>query len=157
MQGGNNLPIMEYISNSLEDTMSFAEKMAKKTKPGDIICLSGSLGAGKTSFAKGFARGLGIKGHVNSPTFTLMQVYEDGTLPMYHFDLYRLAESFAEGEQIDFDTLDEIGFFDYLNESGVCLLEWAEYAKDLIPKNAIWVKIDVHGDTRKIFIEGSVK
>ena len=140
------------ISRSLEETMAFAAKMAGQAKAGDIICLSGNLGAGKTAFAKGFAKGLGVSGHVNSPTFTLMQIYEDGRLPLYHFDLYRLAEFLQSGTQIDADTLDDIGFFEYLEDNAICLIEWAEYAIDLIPNNAIWVNIEILDDFRKITV-----
>ena len=140
------------ISRSLEETMAFAAEMASQAKAGDIICLSGNLGAGKTAFAKGFAKGLGVSGHVNSPTFTLMQIYEDGRLPLYHFDLYRLAEFLEEGIQIDADTLDDIGFFEYLEDEAICLIEWAEYAIDLIPSNASWVKIEILDDFRKITV-----
>ena len=133
---------MKYESYSPEDTMGFGAEMAKKAKAGDVICLCGSLGAGKTAFAKGFAKGLGVAGHVNSPTFTLMQIYEDGRLPLYHFDLYRLMELLDEGGQIDVDTLEDIGFFDYLDGDGVCLIEWAEYGRDFMPDEAVWVRIE---------------
>ena len=141
---------MEYESNSPEDTMAFAEKLAQQAKPGDIICLSGPMGAGKTAFAQGYARGLGFDGYVNSPTFTLMQIYEGGRIPLYHFDLYRL-----EGQP---EALDDIGFLDYLETTdgwsvadgcpaaSVSLIEWPEYAGDIIPADAIWVKISVVED-----------
>jgi len=144
--------MISYSSHSLEETLDFAADMAAKAKAGDIICLNGNLGAGKTAFAKGFAKGLGINGYVNSPTFTLMQIYEDGRLPMYHFDLYRLAESLEYGNHIDADTLEDIGFFEYLDAKGICLIEWAEYAGDLIPKNASWIDIEICDDFRKINI-----
>ena len=134
--------MMAYESYSPEDTMAVGAKMAKKAKAGDIICLCGSLGSGKTAFAQGFAQGLGVQGHVNSPTFTLMQIYDSGRLPLYHFDLYRLMELLDEDAQIDSDTLDDIGFLDYLDGSGVTLVEWAAYGRDTIPDRAIWVSID---------------
>ena len=147
---------MKFDSYSLEDTMAFGSEMAKKIKAGDIICLCGPLGAGKTAFAKGFARGLGVSSHVNSPTFTLLQIYENGQLPLYHFDLYRLAELLDENTQIDYDTLENIGFFDYLESEGVCLIEWAEYGREFIPDEAIWVRIEGNDckdrDYRKIDI-----
>ena len=123
--------------------MALAEDIAKKAKAGDIICLSGELGAGKTAFAKGFARGLEVLAHVSSPTFTLMQLYNNGRLPLYHFDLYRLGEELTENEKciIDEWTLYDIGFFEYLDLDGVCLIEWAEYAQHVIPSTAIWVRI----------------
>ncbi|MCL2399141.1 MAG: tRNA (adenosine(37)-N6)-threonylcarbamoyltransferase complex ATPase subunit type 1 TsaE [Defluviitaleaceae bacterium] len=143
---------MIYESFSLNDTMTLAKDIAKKAKVGDIICLSGELGAGKTAFAKGFAQGLGISDHISSPTFTLMQLYDHGRLPLYHFDLYRLAEEMTTSyhstddkmrpiEQIDEWILDDIGFFEYLNSNGICLIEWAEHAQHLIPSTAIWIRI----------------
>ena len=124
------------ISYAVEDTMNFAAEMSKSAKAGDVICLCGQLGAGKTAFAKGYARGLGVMVHVNSPTFTLLQVYEDGRLPLYHFDLYRLMDG-----NVDEDTLEDIGFFEYLDGSGVCLIEWAECARDMVPAGACWIEI----------------
>jgi len=141
---------MRKLSRSSEETMAFAENMAASAEAGDIICLCGPLGAGKTAYAKGFARGLGIESHINSPTFTLMQVYINGRLPLYHFDLYRLMESLGEDAQIDPDTLEGIGFFEYLEADGVCLIEWAEYAKDVIPDGAHWLEIKVKENGREI-------
>lgn len=129
--------------------MAVAGKLAKEAKSGDIICLCGQLGAGKTAFSQGFAKGLGYRGYVNSPTFTLMQIYEGGRLPVYHFDLYRINQ----------DDLEDIGFFEYIDADGVCLIEWAENARDVIPEGAIWVKIGRDEDggfenKRKIHICG---
>ena len=150
-----------YESDSPSDTMAFAAGLAQKAQKGDIICLCGELGAGKTVFVKGFADGLGVKGYVNSPTFTLMQLYDDGRLPVYHFDLYRL-------EDAGYETLEEIGFFDCLDgdgsaagaagSDGVCLIEWAEYAREFIPDDALWVDIRRKEGGRKedgSFEEGS--
>ena len=136
---------MIYHSSSPDETMAIARDMAKNARAGDIIALSGDLGAGKTVFVKGFAEGLGVKGIINSPTFTLMQIYDDGRLPIYHFDLYRLMD--ASYDDIDIDTLEEIGFFEYMDGdeassgAGVCLIEWAEYARGFIPDSAIWVEL----------------
>ena len=140
------------ISYSPEDTMMFAGKLASKAGSGDVICLCGQLGAGKTAFAKGFAIGLGIKEHVNSPTFTLVQIYNNGRLPLYHFDLYRLTE-FEDTVQIDPDTLEDIGFFEYMNADGVCLIEWAEYARNFIPDGATWVEIKISENFRIIKVK----
>jgi len=128
------------VCNTILDTINFAATMAKTAKNGDIICLSGDLGAGKTVFAQGFAQGLKISQQVNSPTFTLLREYTGETLTLYHFDLYRLCET---TNKLDYDTLENIGFFDYLGIDGVCLIEWAEFAKDFIPKNAQWLNITV--------------
>ena len=125
---------------SIEDTLTLAAEIAQQAKAGDVFCLCGNLGAGKTAFAQGFARGLGIEGYVTSPTFTIMQTYENGRLPMYHFDLYRLAEN--DEDEIHAEILDDIGFEEYLNSDGVSLIEWAVYAKNNIPAEAVWVNIE---------------
>jgi len=127
-------------SFSIEDTLTLAAEIAQQVKAGDVFCLCGNLGAGKTAFAQGFARGLGIEGYVTSPTFTIMQTYENGRLPMYHFDLYRLAEN--DEDEIHAEILDDIGFEEYLNSDGVSLIEWAVYAKNNIPAEAVWVNIE---------------
>lgn len=106
--------------------------MAKDARPGDIICLDGDLGAGKTVFAKGFAAGLSISEVVNSPTFVIMQVYGGGRLELYHFDLYRIGDA---------SQLCDIGYEDYFYGDGVCLVEWAALAEDVIPRYAVHVNI----------------
>jgi len=124
---------MIYESFSPEDTSKLAFEFGQNAKPGDIFCLSGELGAGKTVFAQGFAQGLGYEGRVTSPTFTLMNVYEGGRLPFYHFDLYRL-----EGGQTD---LESIGYEDFLYANGVSLVEWPERAGDSFGDDVILVEI----------------
>jgi len=137
-----------YESFSATDTASIAASIATTAKPGDIICLSGPLGAGKTVFAQGFAQGLGCKNRVVSPTFTIMQIHEDGRLPLYHFDLYRL-----EGGE---DELCGIGYEDYFYANGVSLVEWPEKAASAIPHTAIMIKMetdfDRDGDYRRIIV-----
>ena len=128
--------------------MAIAASIASGAAPGDVICLSGPLGAGKTAFAQGFALGLGVEDYVNSPTFTIMQIYGGGRLPLYHFDLYRLTS------ELDEDSLEDIGFFEYLDKGGVCLIEWAEYARDFIEAGAIWVDIKVNNTGREIIVQG---
>ncbi len=139
---------MKYISNSREETLKIAEKFAKTVKAGDIVCLNGNLGAGKTAFTSGFAKGLGFEGYVSSPTFALINEYE-ADIPIYHFDVYRIDES---------DEMFEIGLDEYLFGDGVCLIEWAEKIKDLLPCNVINVDIiknDSQGeDYREIYIDG---
>lgn len=121
-----------YSSNSPEDTLKIAYEIALKTLPGTIICLNGDLGVGKTVFTKGFAKGLGIKEHVVSPTFTIMQSYTDGKMPLYHFDVYRID---------DISEMDEIGYEDCFYGDGVTLIEWSEKIEELIPAGAIYVTI----------------
>lgn len=137
------------ITNSPQETFEFAEKLAGKAKPGDIICLDGELGTGKTVFTQGFARGLGITGPVNSPTFTIMQIYDEGRLPLYHFDVYRIGSP---------DEMDELGYEEYFFGEGVCLIEWSSLIEDIIPEYAKHVVIekDMHKgfDYRKITLAG---
>lgn len=116
-----------------EDTYNIGRELAQQCKPGDVLLLDGDLGVGKTVFTKGFGRGLGIEEPISSPTFTIMQIYEEGRLPLYHFDVYRIA---------DVEEMDEIGYEDYFYGEGVCLIEWATLIQELLPKNAISVKIE---------------
>ena len=139
-----------YESKSAEETARIAAGFAAEAKPGDIICLSGPLGAGKTVFAQGFAKALGYTGRVTSPTFTLMQIYEGGRLPLYHFDIYRL-----EGGA---DELEGIGYEDYFFAGGVSLVEWPEKAAEAIPKGALWVELrtdfEKDAEYRQIIVTG---
>ena len=107
--------------------------MGEEALPGTVITLDGDLGAGKTLFTKGFAEGLGITEPVNSPTFTILQEYEGGRLPLYHFDVYRIGDP-AE--------MDEIGFDDYIFGDGACLIEWSELIAELIPEEATRITIE---------------
>ena len=116
-----------------EETYELGKKMGEEAVPGQVICLNGDLGVGKTVFTQGFAAGLGIEGPVNSPTFTIVNEYHDGRLPFYHFDVYRLS---CEEE------MDDIGYEEYFFGDGVCLVEWAELFPDLIPKEAIWLTVE---------------
>jgi tRNA threonylcarbamoyladenosine biosynthesis protein TsaE len=135
-------------SNNAHDTYQLGYSLGAKAKKGEIYCLSGDLGVGKTVFTQGFAKGLGIEEAVNSPTFTIVQVYEGKELPLYHFDVYRIA---------DVDEMEEIGYEDYFYGEGVCLIEWAELIKDLLPGNytTITIKKDLQKgfDYRQITIE----
>ena len=123
---------IEIETFSDEETFALGRQMGRQAAPGDIICLSGDLGTGKTIFAKGFAAGLGISEPVSSPTFTIVQEYEEGRIPFYHFDVYRIADP---------SEMEEIGFDDYLFGDGVCLIEWAEIIKEVLPENVISVSI----------------
>ena len=132
-----------------QETYAVGEKLGKNAKPGQIYTLNGDLGVGKTVFTQGFAKGLDIEEAVNSPTFTIVQIYEEGRLPLYHFDVYRIG---------DISEMDEIGYEDCFYGEGVCLIEWAQLIGELIPAEAISVTIEkdpVKGvDYRKITIEG---
>lgn len=122
---------MIYESNSPMETGEIAFKIAKTANSGDIFCLSGDLGAGKTVFAKSFAGALGITEHVTSPTFTILNVYK-GDVALYHFDMYRIEE---------IEELYNIGFEEYFYGNGICLVEWPENVSAFIPDNAKWIKI----------------
>ena len=134
-------------SFSEQDTFRIAERLGQGAEPGEIYCLDGDLGVGKTVFAKGFAAGLGIKEPVTSPTFTIVHEYEGGRLPLYHFDVYRIADP---------DEMYAIGFEDYFYGNGVCLIEWSELIAELLPETARHVVIQkdlAHGlDYRRIEI-----
>lgn len=119
-------------SHSSSDTFEFGRSLAKLAKPGQVYCLDGDLGVGKTVFTQGFANGLGIKEPINSPTFTIVQVYEEGRLPFYHFDVYRIS---------DIDEMDEIGYEEYFYGSGVTFVEWGSLIEELFPENVITVSI----------------
>ena len=144
---------MVFESFTTEDTYRFGQRMGEEAKKGQIFCLNGDLGVGKTVFTQGFAKGLGILEPISSPTFTIVQVYEEGRLPLYHFDVYRIA---------DISEMDEIGYEDYFYGQGVCLIEWAQLIQDIIPKPVTYITIekvlDKGFDYRKITIdeEGNV-
>ena len=122
-----------FESNSESDTYEFAKSLALKSHKGDIYALIGELGVGKTAFTKGFAKGLGIKESIVSPTFTFVQVYDDGTIPLYHFDVYRIG---------DISEMDEIGYEDYFYGDGISIMEWADLVYELLPKEAVIIKIE---------------
>lgn len=140
---------MIFETNSEKETFEIGRKLGESAKPGQIFCLNGDLGVGKTVFTKGFASGLGIAEEVNSPTFTIVQVYDDGKLPLYHFDVYRIGDP---------EEMYEIGFEDYFYGEGVCLVEWSQLIEELIPEDAIQILIEKDLekglDYRKITAEG---
>ena len=123
---------MTLESYSEDDTKMLALITAKEAKKGDIFCLDGDLGAGKTVFAKGFAEALGITEPVTSPPFTIVKEYQGGRLPLYHFDVYRIEEP---------EEMEAIGYEDYFYGDGVCLVEWSTQIEELIPENAIRITI----------------
>lgn len=142
-----NKPII-IETTSADETFEAGRQLGLSAKPGDICTLDGDLGVGKTVFTQGVAAGLGIMEHVNSPTFTIVQVYESGRLPFYHFDVYRIG---------DIEEMDEIGYEDYFFGDGICMIEWAELISELIPSNARKITIEKNlekgFDYRKITIE----
>ena len=139
---------MEYITKSPEETENLGAALAERLNPGAVIAYRGDLGAGKTAFTRGLARGLGCREQVTSPTYTIVNEYLGGRLPLFHFDMYRLASS---------DDLWDIGWEDYLERGGVCAVEWSENVADAM-EGAITVSIaKLEGDTRAITIEGGAQ
>lgn len=135
-------------SFSPEETFGIGVQLAREARPGDIYTLEGDLGVGKTIFTKGMAKGLGIEEPVTSPTFTILQEYESGRLPLYHFDVYRIGDP---------EEMDEIGYEDYFYGQGICLIEWAGLIRELIPDEAVRISIEKDLekglDYRRILIE----
>lgn len=139
---------MIYESYKELETFELGYELGLKAQPGDIFCLDGDLGTGKTVFTKGFAKGLGIKEPVSSPTFTIVQEYHEGRIPFYHFDVYRIS---------DISEMDEIGYEDYFYGEGVCFVEWAELIEELLPSKRMHIHIekdlDKGVDYRRIVID----
>ena len=142
--------MIRFESYKEEDTFNIGKDIASKVKPGDIVCLDGDLGVGKTVFTKGFAIGLEIEECITSPTFTIVQEYDEGKFPLYHFDVYRISDS---------EEMYEIGFEEYINGDGVSLIEWATMIEDILPKEIIKVRIskdlDKGVDYRLVTVEGN--
>ncbi|MCR5774855.1 MAG: tRNA (adenosine(37)-N6)-threonylcarbamoyltransferase complex ATPase subunit type 1 TsaE [Lachnospiraceae bacterium] len=135
-------------TSSAGETFELARNIGEKAFPGEVIGLTGDLGTGKTVFAKGIAAGLGITERVNSPTFTIMQQYDGGRLPLYHFDVYRIG---------DISEMDETGYEDYFYGKGVSIVEWAETIKEIMPEDTVWITIEKDlkngTDHRRVSIE----
>ena len=135
---------LEYITHSPAETEAVGEALAKTLRPGTVLAFRGDLGAGKTAFTRGLGRGLGCTERVTSPTYTIVNEYTSGRLPLFHFDMYRLRSS---------EDLFDIGWEDYLERGGVCAVEWSENVADALD-GAIWITIEKTGDdSRKITIE----
>lgn len=136
-------------SFSWEDTFKMGEELGKAVNKGTVLCLNGDLGVGKTVFTQGFAKGLGIDEPINSPTFTIVQEYHTGRIPLYHFDVYRIG---------DVSEMDDIGYEDYFFGDGVCLIEWACLIDEIIPHDAVSVTIEKElekgFDYRRITLKG---
>ena len=135
-------------TRSPEETFALGENIGRQARKGQVYTLTGDLGTGKTVFTQGVAAGLGIREPVNSPTFTIVQVYEEGRLPFYHFDVYRIG---------DIEEMEEIGYDDYFFGEGICLIEWAELIEEILPENRISITIqkdlEKGFDYRRIIIE----
>lgn len=138
---------MEFVTNSERETEELGARLAGKLEPGAVIAFTGDLGAGKTAFTRGLAQGLGISERITSPTFTIVNEYEGGRLPLFHFDMYRVASS---------DELFDIGWEDYLAREGVCAVEWSENIADALEEGTISVEIrrGASESQRVITIEG---
>lgn len=134
------MEITIWETNSPKETFSLGEQIGQQAAAGQIYTLNGDLGVGKTVFTQGIAKGLGIAEPVNSPTFTIVQIYEEGRLPFYHFDVYRIAEV---------EEMEEIGYEDYFYGSGICLIEWAERIQEILPEE--YYKITIEKDLEKGF------
>lgn len=138
--------IMETFS--AEETYTLGKKLGEQAKPGQVYTLIGDLGVGKTVFTQGVADGLGITEPINSPTFTIVQIYEEGRMPFYHFDVYRIG---------DVEEMDEIGYEDYFYGEGICLIEWANLIEEILPERYTQITIEkdlAKGfDYRRIIIE----
>ena len=123
---------MEYLTHNEIETEALGARLAAALKPGAVVAYQGGLGMGKTAFTRGLASGLGYPGRVTSPTFTIVNEYEGGQLPLFHFDMYRLADA---------DALFDIGWEDYLDRGGICAVEWSEQVADALPSDTVYVTI----------------
>lgn len=146
MEERDKMEITIWETNSPEETFSLGEQIGQQAAAGQIYTLDGDLGVGKTVFTQGVAKGLGIGEPVNSPTFTIVQIYEEGRLPFYHFDVYRIAEV---------EEMEEIGYEDYFYGSGICLIEWAERIQEILPEQ--YYKITIEKDLEKGFDYRKIK
>ena len=131
---------MVYETYSAEETSALGEQIGREAKPGSVYTLMGDLGVGKTVFTQGIAKGLGITEPICSPTFTIVQVYEEGRMPFYHFDVYRIA---------DIEEMDEIGYEDYFYGNGLTMIEWANLIEDILPP--VRTEIIIEKDMEKGF------
>ena len=139
---------MEYLSHNEQETEALGQRLAAALSPGAVVAYQGGLGMGKTAFTRGLAKGLGYSGRVTSPTFTIVNEYEGGRLPLFHFDMYRLADD---------DALFDIGWEDYLDRGGVCAVEWSEQVSGAMPADTVYVTIARRPENdrwRTITIEG---
>ena len=132
------------VTNSAAETKALGEKLAARLKAGDVVVLEGELGAGKSELARGIARGLGVTETVTSPSFTILNVYERGRCPLYHFDWYRLESE---------EELYELGMDEYLGGDGIAVIEWAERCPEAVPENVLRIRLEVTGgESRRITV-----
>ena len=131
----------KFTSRSEDDTRELAENIESEKFPGMVICLIGELGSGKTAFVKGFAASLGLKDDITSPTFNIVKEYEDGEMPLFHMDVYRLEE-----------TDETIGFNDYFKSNGVTIIEWADMIEDKLPEERLEIKFKVIDENTRVLV-----
>jgi len=145
-------PVIIKATNAPAETYEFGRLLGQQAGPGQVYCLDGDLGTGKTVFTQGFAAGLGIESPVTSPTFTIVQQYEEGRLPLYHFDVYRIG---------DVSEMDEIGYEDCFYGEGVCLIEWSQLIPEILPETAVRIRMEKDlekgFDYRRITVAGLEK
>lgn len=145
-------PVIIKATNAPAETYEFGRLLGQQAGPGQVYCLDGDLGTGKTVFTQGFAAGLGIESPVTSPTFTIVQQYEEGRLPLYHFDVYRIG---------DVSEMDEIGYEDCFYGEGVCLIEWSQLIPEILPEAAVRIRMEKDlekgFDYRRITVAGLEK
>lgn len=131
---------MTFESDSVRRTQALGAALARQLQPNDVLLMLGDMGAGKSEFTRGLARGLGVTGYVTSPTFTILQVYEEGRLPLYHFDWYRLN---------DVEELYELSMEEYLHHDGVAVIEWPSRAEEAVPESYLAVKLEPVGESER--------
>ena len=132
---------MRFISHSVAETQQLGRKLADQLQPGDVLVMLGDMGVGKSEFTRGLARGLGVTGYVTSPTFTILQVHEDGRMPLYHFDWYRLS---------DVEELYELSMDEYLYGEGVSVIEWPSRAEEAVPETYLQVELIPMGENDRV-------
>jgi tRNA threonylcarbamoyladenosine biosynthesis protein TsaE len=133
-----------HVTRSEAETIALGRSLAPRLRPGDVVCLDGDLGAGKTRFVQGVCSGLGVRGHVTSPTFTIMNRYDGAAVPVYHFDFYRIRS---------LDELTDLGFTEYRDGGGICLIEWAAKADGLLPERRYDIQMSLGPDEESRIIE----
>ena len=138
--GRSSMAEMLTVTNSALETRLLGEQLAERLQAGDVVVLEGELGAGKSELARGIARGLGVSETVTSPSFTILNVYESGKIPLYHFDWYRLENE---------EELYELGMDEYLGGDGIAVVEWAERCPDAVPDGAIRIRLEVTGENER--------